>query len=72
MKSAGEKGDVYELQQAVDGEASPAHVDGLLSTHAETPQDTADMRRLGREQQLNVSLQRSHDSIGKALANRRS
>lgn len=52
MKS--EEAKVYELHQATDSEKSPVNDENVPATHSETPQDQADMRRLGRKQQLNV------------------
>ena len=47
------KGDVFELQRPIDGDVSPGSHDGL-SEHGESAIDSADMRRLGRTQQLQV------------------
>ena len=46
------KGDVIELQQPIEGERSPGGVEDVM--HGESPQDSADMDRLGRKQQLQV------------------
>lgn len=49
------KGNVYEMQQPVNGEHSPAEENDMLASYeGEAPQDGADMYRLGRKQQLQV------------------
>ena len=53
------KDNIYELQRPVNGEHSPASEEGHLdAVHSSTRQDDADMHRLGRRQELNVSHQR--------------
>lgn len=49
------KGNVYEMQQPVEGASSPTEDNDMLASYeSEAPQDGADMYRLGRKQQLRV------------------
>jgi len=49
------RGDVVEMQQSMDGEQQPiGKEDALAPENFQLAQDSADMRRLGRSQQLTV------------------
>ena len=48
------KEDVIELQRPTGGKRSPESDEALGNGHSELSQDTADMHRLGRAQQLKV------------------
>lgn len=49
------RGDVVEMQHSMDGERQPiGKEDALAPENFQLAQDSADMRRLGRSQQLTV------------------